>query len=99
LAKILEREGYIGGFETKANEGRPGSSLTIELKYDADRRSTIAGLKRVSKPGLRIYAQADNIQRVLGGFGVSILSTSAGLMTDREARKRHLGGEVVCHVW
>ena len=99
LATILQREGYIAGFATAANEGRPGSTLTIELKYDADRRSTIAGLKRVSKPGLRIYARADNIQRVLGGFGVAVLSTSAGLMTDREARKRHLGGEVVCHVW
>ncbi len=99
LATILEREGYIASFETKPNEGRPGSSLTIELKYDADRRATIAGLKRVSKPGLRIYARADEIQRVLGGFGVAVLSTSAGLMTDREARKRHLGGEVLCHVW
>ena len=99
LANILEREGFIASVSSKPNEGRPGSSLTIELKYDSDRRSTIAGLKRVSKPGLRIYAQADNIDRVLGGFGVAVLSTSAGLMTDREARKRHLGGEVVCHVW
>jgi small subunit ribosomal protein S8 len=99
LAKIFESEGYIAGFTTGPVEGRPGTALTIELKYDSDRRSTIAGLKRVSKPGLRIYAQADNIQRVLGGFGVAVLSTSAGLMTDREARKRHLGGEVVCHVW
>jgi small subunit ribosomal protein S8 len=99
LASILEREGYIASFSTAPNESRPGSSLTITLKYDSDRRATIAGLKRVSKPGLRIYAQADNIDRVLGGFGVAVLSTSAGLMTDREARKRHLGGEVVCHVW
>jgi len=99
LATILEREGYIGGFSTAPNEGRPGSSLTITLKYDSERRSTIAGLKRVSKPGLRIYARADNIDRVLGGFGVAVLSTSAGLMTDRGARKRHLGGEVLCHVW
>jgi small subunit ribosomal protein S8 len=99
LAGILAREGYIEGYETKALEGRPGSSLTIVLKYDGDRRSTISGLKRVSKPGLRIYAQADKIDRVLGGFGVAVLSTSAGLMTDREARKRHLGGEVLCHVW
>ncbi len=99
LAKILEREGYIGGFDLVANEGRPGASLTIRLKYDAERHATIAGLKRVSKPGLRIYARADEIPRVLGGFGVAVLSTSAGLMTDREARKRHLGGEVLCHVW
>ena len=99
LAKILEREGYIAGFDTTANEGKPGDALTIRLKYDAERQRTISGLKRVSKPGLRIYARADEIPRVLGGFGVAVLSTSAGLMTDREARKRHLGGEVLCHVW
>ena len=99
LAKILEREGFIAGFGTAPQEGRPGTALTIELKYDAERQATIAGLRRVSKPGLRIYAQADNIPRVLGGFGVAVLSTSAGLMTDREARQRHLGGEVLCHVW
>ena len=99
LAKILEREGYIASFETAPNEGRPGQALTIRLKDDAERVRTIAGIKRVSKPGLRIYAQADAIPRVLGGFGVAVLSTSAGLMTDREARKRHLGGEVLCHVW
>ena len=91
LAGILQREGYIASFDLKPAEGRPGSNLTITLKYDVDRRATISGLKRVSKPGLRIYAQADN--------GVAVLSTSAGLMTDREARKRHLGGEVLCHVW
>ncbi len=99
LAKILEREGYIAGFDTNINEGKPGEALTIRLKYDAERQRTISGLKRVSKPGLRIYAPADAIPRVLGGFGVAVLSTSAGLMTDREARKRHLGGEVLCHVW
>ena len=99
LAKILEREGFIAGFGTAPQEGRPGTALTIELKYDAERQATIAGLRRVSKPGLRIYAQADNIPRVLGGFGVAVLSTSAGLMTDREARQRHLGGEVLCPVW
>ena len=99
LAKILEREGFIAGFGTAPQEGRPGTALTIELKYDAERQATIAGLRRVSKPGLRIYAQADNIPRVLGGVGVAVLSTSAGLMTDREARQRHLGGEVLCHVW
>ena len=99
LAKILEREGFIAGHDVKPMEGRPGTALTIELKYDAERQATIAGLRRVSKPGLRIYARADNIPRVLGGFVVAVLSTSAGLMTDREARQRHLGGEVLCHVW
>lgn len=99
LAKILEREGFIASYETTVLTDRPGTALTIQLKYDVERRATIAGLRRVSKPGLRIYAQADNIPRVLGGFGVAVLSTSAGLMTDREARQRHLGGEVLCHVW
>ena len=81
------------------NTGSPGSTLEITLKYSADRTRTIAGIKRVSKPGLRIYARADGIPRVLGGMGVAVVSTSQGLMTDREARKRHLGGEVLCHVW
>ena len=99
LAAILEKEGYIAGYQVSPAEGRPGSTLEITMKYAADRTRTIAGLKRVSKPGLRIYAQADRIPRVLGGVGVAVVSTSHGLMTDREARKRHLGGEVLCHVW
>ncbi len=78
---------------------KPGTTLEISLKYSADRTRTIAGIKRISKPGLRIYARADGIPRVLGGMGVAVVSTSHGLMTDREARKRHLGGEVLCHVW
>jgi small subunit ribosomal protein S8 len=98
LAAILEREGYIAGYEVQANDG-PGSTLEITMKYAPDRSRTIAGLKRVSKPGLRIYARADRIPRVLGGIGVAVVSTSHGLMTDREARKRHLGGEVLCYVW
>ena len=69
------------------------------MKYSPDRTRTIAGIKRVSKPGLRIYAQADRIPRVLGGLGVAVVSTCHGLMTDREARQRHLGGEVLCYVW
>ena len=69
------------------------------MKYAPDRTRTISGIKRVSKPGLRIYAQADQIPRVLGGIGVAVVSTSKGLMTDREARRNHLGGEVLCYVW
>ena len=69
------------------------------MKYSADRTRTISGLKRISKPGLRIYAQADQIPRVLGGIGVAVVSTSKGLMSDREARRNHLGGEVLCYVW
>jgi len=99
LAAILEREGYIAGYTMNKDPKRPGSTLEITLKYAADRRRTIAGIKRISKPGLRIYARADRIPRVLGGIGVAVVSTSHGLMTDREARNRHLGGEVLCYVW
>jgi small subunit ribosomal protein S8 len=99
LAAILEREGFISSYTVEKNEARPGSTLEITLKYAQDRTRTIGGIKRVSKPGLRIYARADKIPRVLGGIGVAVVSTSHGLMTDREARKRHLGGEVLCYVW
>jgi small subunit ribosomal protein S8 len=99
LADILEREGYIGGFDITPSTTGPGSVLEIKLKYAPDRTRTIGGIRRVSKPGLRIYAQADRMPRVLGGMGVAVVSTSQGLMTDREARKRRVGGEVLCYVW
>ncbi len=99
LAAILEREGYISGYETTADPRKPGTVLEIQLKYTPDRLRAIAGLRRVSKPGLRIYARADKLPRVLGGLGVAVLSTSQGLMTDREARQRKVGGEVLCYVW
>ncbi|HLN05923.1 MAG TPA: 30S ribosomal protein S8 [Acidimicrobiales bacterium] len=99
LAVILEREGYIAGFTTVSREDRPGDVLEISLKYTSDRLRVIAGLKRVSKPGLRIYCRADGLPRVLGGLGVAVLSTSKGLMTDREARQQRVGGEVLCYVW
>ena len=99
LAKILEREGYIVGFSITPNEGKPGATLEIEMKYGYDRSRTISGLKRVSKPGLRVYTQAGHMPRVLGGLGVAVISTSQGLLTDREARRRRVGGEVLCHVW
>ena len=99
LADVLEREGFIAGYTVEPNTGKPGSTLEITLKYSGDRTRTIAGIKRISKPGLRIYARADGIPRVLGGMGVAVLSTSQGLVTDREARRKHLGGEVLCHVW
>ena len=99
LAAILEREGFIAGYSVEKDPSRPGSTLEITLKYAADRTRTIGGIKRVSKPGLRIYSRAEGIPRVLGGIGVAVVSTSHGLMTDREARKRHLGGEVLCYVW
>jgi len=99
LAQILEREGYIGGFTVTTNEGKPGTTLEVRLKYTVDRRRTIVGLKRVSTPGLRIYRKSSEMPKVLGGVGVAVVSTSRGLMTDREARKQKLGGEVLCYVW
>jgi small subunit ribosomal protein S8 len=99
LAKILEREGYIEGFAVEDQSDRPGKKLTIVMKYTPDRERTISGLKRVSKPGLRVYSKSTDVPRVLGGMGIAILSTNQGLMTDREARQRKVGGEVLCHVW
>ena len=99
LAKILNREGYIGDFKVVANDGKPGSTLEIDMKYSEARVRTITGIQRVSKPGLRVYTQADRLPRVLGGMGVAVLSTSHGLLTDAEARKRRVGGEVLCYVW
>ena len=99
LAKVLEKEGYISGFQTEASTKGPGDVLTIALKYTPDRTRTISGLRRVSKPGLRVYTKADRVPRVLGGLGVAVLSTSQGLMTDREARSRGVGGEILCFVW
>jgi small subunit ribosomal protein S8 len=99
LAVILEREGYIEGWSVQDDPGRPGRVLEIMMKYSPDRTRTISGLKRVSKPGLRVYSKADRLPRVLGGLGVAVLSTSQGLMTDREARQRRMGGEILCYVW
>ncbi|MFZ0060313.1 MAG: 30S ribosomal protein S8 [Acidimicrobiales bacterium] len=99
LASILEREGYIAGFTTTEDGLCPGTVLEIRMKYTHDRARAIAGLRRVSRPGLRVYARADHLPRVLGGLGVAVLSTSQGLLTDREARQRKIGGEVLCYVW
>ncbi len=99
LAAVLAKEGYIEGFSTAENGDRPGSTLTVTMKYSPERARTISGLRRVSKPGLRVYSAAKEVPRVLGGLGVAVVSTSQGLMTDREARKRHVGGEVLCFVW
>jgi small subunit ribosomal protein S8 len=99
LARILEREGYIAGFEVFDDPSRPGHQLKVVLKYTPDRKRTISGLRRVSKPGLRVYSGSAAVPRVLGGMGIAILSTNQGLMTDREARKRRVGGEILCQVW
>jgi small subunit ribosomal protein S8 len=99
LAAVLEREGFVAGWRSDEDPARPGRVLTVQMKYSPDRVRSIAGLQRVSKPGLRVYRQADHLPRVLGGLGVAVLSTSHGLMTDREARERRVGGEVLCYVW
>jgi len=99
LARILEREGYITGYTVEDDPMRPGKRLTIQMKYTQDRQRTISGLRRVSRPGLRVYTKADSVPRVLGGMGIAVLSTNQGLMTDREARERRVGGEVLCQVW
>ena len=99
LARILQREGYIEGFQVTDEQSRPGRTLEISMKYTPDRVRTISGIRRVSKPGLRVYTKADRLPRVLGGLGVAVLSTSQGLMTDREARERRVGGEILCYVW
>jgi small subunit ribosomal protein S8 len=99
LAGVLTKEGYIEGFELDENPGKPGRVLVVKMKYSPDRDRTISGIKRVSKPGLRVYTKSTDVPRVLGGLGVAVLSTSQGLLSDREARKRKVGGEVLCFVW
>ena len=99
LARILEREGYITGFEVGDDAAGPGRQLKIMMKYTPERKRTISGMRRISKPGLRVYSKATDVPRVLGGMGISILSTNQGLMTDREARERRVGGEILCQVW
>jgi small subunit ribosomal protein S8 len=99
LAAILVREGYITGYRVDGDPGHPGRKLVIQMKYTPERRRTITGIKRVSKPGLRVYSGANDVPRVLGGMGVSILSTNQGLLTDKEARERRVGGEILCQVW
>ena len=97
IARVLEEQGYIAGYETVTGDSR--STLVVKLKYDEDRRRVITGLKRVSKPGRRVYADKDSLPKVLGGMGVAIISTSHGLLTGHDARRRGVGGEVLCTVW
>ncbi|AVX21793.1 MAG: 30S ribosomal protein S8 [Bacillota bacterium] len=97
LAEILKNEGFIKDYEY-IEDGKQGV-LRIYLKYGANKEKVISGLKRISKPGLRVYAKKDEIPRVLGGLGIAVISTSKGLMTDKQARKEGLGGEVICYVW
>ncbi len=97
VARVLKDQGYISDFELR--EGRVGQDLVIRLKYSSDRRRVISGLERVSKPGRRVYVDRTTIPRVLGGMGVAVLSTSQGVITGHEARRRGIGGEVICSVW
>ena len=99
LAGLLEKEGYITSFSEADNGEKPGKTLTIEMKYSPERARVISGLRRISKPGLRIYRQRGEIPRVQGGLGVAVVSTNQGLMSDREARKNRMGGEILCFVW
>jgi small subunit ribosomal protein S8 len=97
IAKILAAEGYIDGYEVSAEGSH--KTLTVKLRYGRDRAPVIQGLNRTSTPGRRIYRGAADLPRVMGGLGVAVISTSQGLLPDREARKRRLGGEVLCEVW
>jgi small subunit ribosomal protein S8 len=97
IAEILKNEGYISDWGI--SDARVGQTLTLSLKFGPNRERSIAGIKRVSKPGLRVYAKSTELPRVLGGLGVAILSTSSGLLTDRQAEKKGVGGEVLAYVW
>ena len=100
IAEILKAQGYIADFEvTDPAEGEVGKTLTITLKYGTNRERSIAGVRRISKPGLRVYAKSNALPKVLGGLGIAIISTSAGLLTDREAKSKSVGGEVLAYVW
>jgi len=97
ICEILKQEGYIASW--KVEDAEVGKSLTIELKFGPNRERSIAGIKRISKPGLRVYAKSTALPRVLGGLGVAIISTSTGLLTDRQAARKGVGGEVLAYVW
>lgn len=97
IAKIMDQEGYISGLDVRDEGNR--KFLRLQLKYDAERRPVVNGLRRVSRPGLRVYAGMHDLPRVLGGLGTVVVSTNRGIMTGREARRRHLGGELVAEIW
>ncbi len=100
IAGILKNQGYIPEFEVlEPAEGEVGKSLKVTLKYGANRERSIAGLRRISKPGLRVYAKSNALPKVLGGMGIAIISTSQGLLTDKEAHSKSVGGEVLAYVW
>ena len=97
VARLLKQEGFISDFSVDDDNGK--SILNLFLKYTLEREPVIQGLRRISKPSCRRYANAEEVPRVLGGIGIAILSTSSGLMTDREAREKNIGGEILCYIW
>ncbi len=97
IAKIMKSEGYIEEFEVVP--GEPQATLTIALKYGPKKQRTITGIRRISKPGLRVYARKDELPRVLGGLGIAVISTSQGVMTEKQARAAGVGGEVIAYIW
>ena len=97
IAEILKEEGYIRGYEV-IEDGKQGT-IKVSMKYGPDKTKVISGIKKISKPGLKVYAKADDVPKVLGGLGIAIISTSNGLITDKQARKLGVGGEVICYVW
>ena len=100
IAEILKEQGYIASYEgLEPGEGEVSKTLKITLKYSADRQRALAGLRRISKPGLRVYAKRNDLPKVLGGMGIAIISTSQGLMTDKQANSKSVGGEVLAFVW
>ena len=99
VAEILKQEGYITSYAVADNENGVGKLLTVTLKYGRNRERSLAGVRRISKPGLRVYAKHTGLPKVLGGLGVAIISTSQGLLTDRQANQKGVGGEVLAYVW
>jgi small subunit ribosomal protein S8 len=99
VAEVLKREGYIWDWREEQEEGAPSKQLLIQLKYGPNGERVIRNIRRISKPGRRVYSQANRLKPVLNGLGISIISTSRGVISDREARQRNLGGEVLCEVW
>lgn len=97
IAEILVEEGYIKSFEVK-DDNKQGI-ITIKMKYGSNREKVISGIKKISKPGLKVYAKADDVPKVLGGLGIAIISTSKGVVSDKKARELGVGGEVICYVW
>jgi small subunit ribosomal protein S8 len=100
IADILQQEGYISSYKVEEpKEGAVGKTLVVDLKFGPSRERSIAGVRRISKPGLRVYAKSTNLPKVLGGLGVAIISTSHGLLTDKQAKNKGVGGEVLAYVW